>query len=175
MLAFNQDLYDLLKYLHIVAAVVWVGSGLFVQYYASRLRRAQDPARLGAFAKDIEAAGKQVFAPASITVLVMGLLMVWYSDALGFSETWILIGIAGFIATFITGNFFLGPTAGKIGAASRRRGAGIGERAGADPPDPGGLPDRPGRPAAGDPGDGVQTRRVEPRTQRRRAPSIRGR
>jgi uncharacterized membrane protein len=115
VLAFNQDLYDLLKYLHIVAAVVWVGSGLFVQYYASRLRRAQDPARLGAFAKDIEAAGKQLFAPASVTVLVMGLLMVWYSPALGFSETWILIGIAGFIATFITGNFFLGPTAGKIG------------------------------------------------------------
>jgi uncharacterized membrane protein len=116
VLAFNQDLYDLLKYLHIVAAVVWVGSGLFVQYYSSRLRRAEDPARLGAFAKDIEAAGKQLFAPASVTVLVMGLLMVWYSPALGFSETWILIGIAGFIATFITGNFFLGPAAGKIGA-----------------------------------------------------------
>jgi uncharacterized membrane protein len=95
VLAFNQDLYDLLKYLHIVAAVVWVGSGLFVQYYSSRLRRAQDPARLGAFAKDIEAAGKQLFAPASVTVLVMGLLMVWYSPALGFSETWILIGSRG--------------------------------------------------------------------------------
>lgn len=116
MLAFNQDLYDLLKYLHIVAAVVWVGSGLFVQYYSSRLRRAEDPVRLGAFAKDIEAAGKQLLAPASVTVLVMGLLMVWYAPFLGFSQTWILIGIAGFIATFITGNFFLGPTAGGIGA-----------------------------------------------------------
>jgi uncharacterized membrane protein len=94
-----------------------VGSGLFVQYYATRLRRADEPVRIAAFAKDIEKAGTQLFAPASVTVLVFGIVMVLYSPVWGFTDAWILIGLAGFVATFITGMFFLGPTAGKVGAA----------------------------------------------------------
>ncbi len=114
MLAFSTGVYNTLKFVHVIAAVAWVGGGLFVQYLATRLKRADDPLRLAAFAKDIEKAGLQFFMPVSLTVLVMGIVLVLYTPALGFTDTWILVGLIGYAATFVTGAFFLGPTSGKL-------------------------------------------------------------
>jgi hypothetical protein len=44
----------------------------------------------------------------------MGVTMVIYSPYIFWSETWIIIGLAGAIATFITGAFFIGPTAERL-------------------------------------------------------------
>jgi uncharacterized membrane protein len=106
--------YDTLKFIHVIAAIAWVGGGLFVQYLATRLKRADDPLRLAAFAKDIEKAGLQFFMPVSLTVLVMGIVLVLYTPALAFTDTWILVGLIGYAATFVTGAFFVGPTSGKL-------------------------------------------------------------
>ncbi len=114
MFAFSTGVYNTLKFVHVIAAVAWVGGGLFVQYLATRLKRADDPLRLAAFAKDIEKAGLQFFMPVSLTVLVMGIVLVLYTPALGFTDTWILVGLIGYAATFVTGAFFLGPTSGKL-------------------------------------------------------------
>jgi hypothetical protein len=40
--------------------------------------------------------------------------MVLYSPVYNFSDTWILLALVGFAATFVTGAFFIGPTAGRI-------------------------------------------------------------
>ena len=122
MLGFSLGVYHTLKFLHVLAAVVWVGGGIFVQIYATKLRRADDPNKLAEFARDVEFFGTRVFAPASGTVLLMGILMVLYSPFIAFSETWILIGLAGFLATFITGMFFLGPAAGRLSKAFQTQG-----------------------------------------------------
>jgi hypothetical protein len=39
---------------------------------------------------------------------------VWLSTW-NFSDAWILLGLLGYAATFVTGAFFLGPEAGKLG------------------------------------------------------------
>ena len=103
-------------------AVVWVGGGLFVQFYATRLSHANDPRRMAAFAKDLEKAGTGYFMPASIVVLALGIAMVVYSPVYNFSDTWIAIGLIGYAATFVTGAFFIGPTAGKLGKALEEKG-----------------------------------------------------
>lgn len=36
---------------------------------------------------------------------------------LGFTDTWILLGLIGYAATFVTGNFVIRPTAEKIAAS----------------------------------------------------------
>lgn len=117
MLAFSQGVYDTLKYIHILAAIVWVGTGLYFQYQATRLSRIGDPDRMAAFTKDVEFTGKRLLLPASILVLVMGIVMVLYAPGLDFEDTWIALGLIGSIATAITGSVFIGPTAGKLGAA----------------------------------------------------------
>ena len=52
--------------------------------------------------------------PVSLTVLVMGIVLVLCTPALGFTDTWILVGLIGYAATFVTGAFFIGPTSGKL-------------------------------------------------------------
>jgi hypothetical protein len=52
----------------------------------------------------------------------MGISMVLYTPAIGFTTTWILIGLLGYAATFVTGAFFLGPAAGKLGKAIEAEG-----------------------------------------------------
>jgi uncharacterized membrane protein len=71
VLAFDAGIYDWIKLVHILAAIVWVGGGVFVQVYSSPLRRATDQTRLLAFAKDLEKVGTRLFQPAAIIVLVM--------------------------------------------------------------------------------------------------------
>jgi uncharacterized membrane protein len=114
MLGFTIGVYNTLKFLHVLSAVVWVGSGIFVQLQASRLRKL-DLARLASFAKDLEFWGRRFFAPASLSTGVLGVALVLYSPVLGFSTTWIWLGLVGFGLTFITGAFFIGPTSGKLG------------------------------------------------------------
>jgi uncharacterized membrane protein len=123
MLAFSETVYDTIKFVHIFAAMVWVGTGLYFQWKATRLvRSGADGQRMALLTGDIEDAGKKLLMPASITVLVMGLVLVWYTPSIGLTDTWILIGLAGAVATTITGAAFLGPTAGKLSTAIEAEG-----------------------------------------------------
>ena len=117
MLAFNIHVYDTLKFLHIVAAIAWIGSGLFVQYRGTRLRRAGTPEQTANLAREV-AESTPWFIASSVTVLVFGVSLVLYSPGYGFTDAWILIGLAGYVATFVTGNFLIRPTVEKLAVAS---------------------------------------------------------
>ncbi len=130
LLAFVVGIYNTIKFVHVVAAIVWVGAGIFVQYYTTRLRRQGEGPRLAEFARDLEKASFHIFIPASVTVLLMGILMVAYSPVWNFTDTWILIGLGGYLATFLTGSLFIGPTAGKLGRMVQEQGP---EAPGLDP------------------------------------------
>jgi len=123
VLAFTQDVYDTLKWVHIMAAIVWVGGGIFVQVYASRMRRAGEDERLAAFARDIEKLGNMLFLPASIVVLLMGISMVWYAPFIEWNDLWILLGLLGILSTALFGALFIGPEAGRLGKLSLEKGA----------------------------------------------------
>lgn len=57
MLAYSQGVYTWIKLFHILASIVWIGGGVFVQIYVTRLKRANEMDRLRAFARDIERMG----------------------------------------------------------------------------------------------------------------------
>jgi uncharacterized membrane protein len=114
VLAYSSRVFEVLKFVHIVAAMIWIGTGIYFQFQGTRLARTDDPARLAMFAKDTEYAGLHFIMPSTIFVLVMGIAMVAYSPGYNFTDTWILVGLVGFAATFVTGAFFIGPTAGKV-------------------------------------------------------------
>lgn len=86
-----------------------MGRRIFVQVYATRLMRANDMPRVGAFPKDIERIGNTVFLPASIVVLVLGVSMVWYSPAWELTQLWVILGLIGIANTIVVGAAFLGP------------------------------------------------------------------
>jgi len=121
--AFSQAAYDWLKLLHILAAIVWVGGGVFVQIYVTRLIRANEMPRVTSFARDIERIGMTVFTPASILVLLLGVAMVWYSPAWTIGQLWVILGLIGIANTIVVGAAFLGPEAGRLARVMEERGS----------------------------------------------------
>jgi uncharacterized membrane protein len=115
VLAFNDNIYNTLKFVHVLAAITWLGSAVYAQVLATRVLREKDPVHLGVVAKDIGVAGKTLLMPASITVLVFGILLILYSPAWNFGQTWVLVGLGGIVLTIVTGAGFLGPESERLG------------------------------------------------------------
>jgi uncharacterized membrane protein len=122
VLGFSSTVYDWLKLIHVLAAITWVGGAIFVQIYATRLLRQREPLRLAGFAKDIGELGMKVFMPASLTVVLGGIVLVIYAPFMDFTDAWIALGLIGAAATFLTGAFVIGPESGKLGALAQERG-----------------------------------------------------
>lgn len=108
-----MTLYEWLVLIHVVMAVVWVGGGATLNILAIRTRRAKDPDRLVALARDVEWVGTRVFMPASILLLIAG---IWAASEGNweFSQAWISIGFAGYVVSFLAGILFFGPESGRI-------------------------------------------------------------
>jgi uncharacterized membrane protein len=113
--------YELLKTIHVLFAVIWVGGAATTQILATRLSRANDPGRMAAFAKDIEFVGTRVFAPASVIVLGAGIWMV-ADSGWSFTDLWIVFGLAGIAFSATVGSAFLGPESGRIGRLIEAKG-----------------------------------------------------
>lgn len=116
-----MDLYESLKTIHVLFAVIWVGGAATVQVLVTRLARANEPARLAAFAKDVEWVGKRMFMPSSLIVLAAGIWMVVISGW-NFSDLWIIFGLVGIAFSATVGSAFLGPESGRIGKLIDERG-----------------------------------------------------
>lgn len=107
-------MYELIKYIHVVAAIIWVGGAFTVQLLAIRATRSDDPAdmpRLGAWAEYI---GMRVFLPASIILFVAGLIMV--AQRWTFTTPWVSISMLLWLASVLAGALYLGPRSAKVGA-----------------------------------------------------------
>ncbi|HEX2058970.1 MAG TPA: DUF2269 family protein [Actinomycetota bacterium] len=113
--------YELLKTIHVLFAVIWVGGAATTQILATRLAGANEPARMAAFAKDMEFVGTRVFMPASVVVLAAGIWMVGISGW-NFTDLWIILGLVGIAFSAIVGATFLGPESGRIGRLIEAKG-----------------------------------------------------
>lgn len=117
-----MSLYEWLKFLHILAAITWVGGGLLLQILGSRLARARDEEGLARFAGDIETLGPRVFAPASMILLGLGVWMVLINDSWAFTQLWIVLALVGFGLSFLTGIAYFGPSAKRLAQALETEG-----------------------------------------------------
>ena len=115
MLAFNTTVYNTLKFVHVLAAITWVGSGVYAQVLVTRVLREKDPEHISVVARDIGFMGKTLLMGASIATLVFGIALVAYSPAWNFTDTWVLIGLGGIASTIVTGAGFLGPESERLG------------------------------------------------------------
>ena len=117
-----MGLYELLLFVHIAAAIVWVGSGFLIQVQAVRANRVNDHANLKRVLDDVEGLSNTVFIPSSLVVVVMGVLMVVESEAWAFDQLWIVLGLIGYFATFVTGVGVLKPRGEYLAGAMEREG-----------------------------------------------------
>jgi uncharacterized membrane protein len=104
--------YTVLKTVHILAAVVWLGGSIMLLVLGERARRArEDPSRLTATIREISIVAPRTFIPASLVLVITGF---WQVYNFGWPyQTWVVLGIIGWGVTFLTGNLFLGPSSKK--------------------------------------------------------------
>ncbi len=114
--------YEVIKFLHIAAAALWIGAGMYMVVLAVRADRANDDHSMLAILKDAGAMAKIYFIPSSLAVFVFGMIMT--IDAWAFDQLWIILGLLGYLATFVTGAFFLGPRSERLGEEMAERGVG---------------------------------------------------
>lgn len=99
-------MYEIWKFLHVVAAIVWLGAGITLYLQFAYLGMNRDSAGLLKMTYMASWMGPRVFAPASVLTLVFGVIMVLTEDGLEFSDPFITIGFAGVIGSFILGMVF---------------------------------------------------------------------
>ena len=104
-----SGLSGVLKLIHVVFAVVWVGGAAFLALYGLRLARADISARI-AFARQGLVAGR-IFAAAGMVTLLAGVWLVLRENLWGFDQAWVSIGLAGIALGTVLGPAFYGPQA----------------------------------------------------------------
>ncbi len=116
-----MSLYEFLKFVHVLMAVIWVGGGVLIQVLALRATGSKDAARTATFAGDAEWVGLRIFMPASVLLLVFG---VWAASEgnWDFGKAWISIGFGAFLFSFLLGMLVLGPESGRIKKLVRANG-----------------------------------------------------
>lgn len=116
------DAYAVYKMVHVLAAVVWVGGGVTLTVLALLTEREGDPQALAALGRKVEVLATRIFVPSSLVVLACGILMMIKGD-LDWGRFWVVAGLVGFAATFLTGLLFLGPQTKKLNALAAEHGA----------------------------------------------------
>lgn len=100
--------FEFYKFVHVVAATVWVGGSVAAQVIAWRLKSAEPAHRLG-FARDMRFVSQWIFLPAALLAYLFGELMLSVSSSFDHEQAWVTIGTAGFGITFLTAAAFLVP------------------------------------------------------------------
>ncbi|WAX96492.1 DUF2269 domain-containing protein [Aminobacter sp. NyZ550] len=116
-----MDWYSLFKFLHVVAAVLWVGGGFALMLLAVRADRAGDTDGMLQVMRSVGELGNRLFMPASLVTLLLGLVMCWFW--VGFTDLWIVLGLAGYAMAFLIGTLVFKPTADRMAAIIARDGA----------------------------------------------------
>ncbi len=107
-------MYELIKYVHVVCAIIWVGGAFFAQLLAIRASRSSDPADLPKIGASLAYLGQRVFLPASILLFVAGLILV--AQRWAFSTPWVSVSMVLWLLSALVGALYLGPTSAKVGA-----------------------------------------------------------
>jgi hypothetical protein len=111
-----MTLYELLLFVHIGASIVWIGAGFLSLLLATTYDRESDEVAIKRFLHDQEWLATRLFIPASLVVVIFGIALVIESEAWSFDQLWIVLGLIGYAATFVTGLFFIKPASERVAA-----------------------------------------------------------
>ena len=107
-------MYELVKYVHILCAVTWVGGAFILQVLAMRVTKSPDPGDVPKLLGHLEFLGKFVLEPAAILLFIAGVVMTimrWE-----FQQTWISIAIVLWLVSLLAGTLYLVPKGKKAKA-----------------------------------------------------------
>ncbi len=96
-------MYDTLQTIHVIAAVAWVGGGIF-HVFASAQLAGSPPEMMRRWGEVGAAAGQRFYGPAAVVTLLAGIGMVLASQGgVSWSDPFISIGFAAVALSFVLG------------------------------------------------------------------------
>jgi uncharacterized membrane protein len=107
--------YELWKFLHVLAAMVWLGGAVAIQVFGILTKRAADPAKTAFFARNVSLTVQRVFLPAALLVLGAGIGLV-ENGGWDWSEPFVTWGLVLWAAVAVVAFGFLGRAIGAAGA-----------------------------------------------------------
>jgi uncharacterized membrane protein len=105
--------YDVLKFLHVLFAITWLGGGITITVLAEQARATKKPGGLADIAEKAHWMANRVFVPSSVLVFLLGLWLV-HRGHWGYGHFWILYALVAYGVSFAVGAGFLGPQSGRI-------------------------------------------------------------
>jgi uncharacterized membrane protein len=96
-------LYEWLMFLHVLAAMIWVGGLVLLVALSSQLLRSGDRDAIARFSASLRRIGPLVLAPATIAVVSLGVGLVLDSDEWRFGQGWVVLALVLFGAAFVFG------------------------------------------------------------------------
>ncbi len=121
-----MTLYELLLMLHVFSAIIWLGAGFVFTVMVALARKEGDSAREASYHADIDRLATVLFIPAAMATFVFGLLAAIEGNW-DFGQAWIIIGIAGWLLSFLIGVLYFKPESEKIAALGEQGEAGMSE------------------------------------------------
>ncbi len=119
--AANTQWYFVFKMIHVGAAVVWVGGGLFIAACAIVAELANDDDQLLQIGRLADQVASKLFPLMSFVVLGFGFAMTANGD-IGYDQFWIIFGLIAWAASAATGILFLTPETKRLTKAMTERG-----------------------------------------------------
>jgi uncharacterized membrane protein len=119
--AVSRGWYETFLFLHVAAAVVWIGGGTAFTILGVAAERARDGARLAAVAGLVEWIAMRVFTPAAIVVLAFGFALA-ENAGWDYGEFWLSFGLVVWLVSALTGMLFLGPQTKRLKQVIAERG-----------------------------------------------------
>ncbi len=100
------SLYDWLMFLHVLAAMLWLGGTAAISALATYTTRRAEPAAIERFIGSLRVIGPLVLAPATFAVVGFGIWLVLDGGAWEFGQTWIRLALGLFAGAFLVGAAF---------------------------------------------------------------------
>ena len=113
-----MSLYELLLFVHVLAAAAWFGAALLAVVLLELAARARDTPWVVRFGEYDEKLAPLLFIPAGIVTLVVGVALV-FDGPWSFTDGWVIAGLLLFVAIFALGLGLIVPAGKKLTALAR--------------------------------------------------------
>jgi len=117
---FVFDLFTVMKFVHVLSAVAWVGGGIMLDMLIAKAAREGSQTELVALLARSERFGKTFFSPTAVLVLISGIVMATIGGIM--AAPWVSIGFLGIFASAALGLGYLGPKSGQLRGMIEARG-----------------------------------------------------
>jgi uncharacterized membrane protein len=107
--------YEFWLFLHVTAAMLWVGGAATIQVFGILTKRAADPAKTVFFARNASVTAMTVLLPSALVVVASGVGLT-ESGNWDWSESFIVKGLILWAAVTLVGFGYLGRALGKVAA-----------------------------------------------------------